>query len=96
MKICIFDVIINNQVDLFKIASALLLVGTDFILDRAVLAVPLLIDGNCNPTGLLMSSSLALALSLRTYGVSVLNIFIQWISRSSLFFRAIGNTLLLT
>ena len=92
MKICIFDVIINNQVDLFKIASALLLVGTDFILDRAVLAVPLLIDGNCNPTGLLMSSSL----SLRTYGVSVLNIFIQWISRSSLFFRAIGNTLLLT
>ena len=54
-----------------KIASAVLAVGTDFVLGRAVLAAPQLIDGNCKPAGLLVSSS------LRPYGYLVLNVFIQ-------------------
>ena len=33
-----------------KIASAVLAVGTNFVLGHAVLAASLLIDGNCKPT----------------------------------------------
>ena len=64
--------------------SSILDVGADFVLGCALLAVPLIIDRNCSPKSLLMSSSLAL--SLRPYGYLILNVFIQWFSVSSLFF----------
>ena len=74
-----------------KGASAVLAVGTDFALFRAVLATPRLIDGNCKPTDLLVFSSLAL--SLRPYGYLRSNIFIPWCSCSSFFSQAFGHTL---
>ena len=69
--------------DLLKNRISRIAVGTDFVLGDAVLSAPLLFDGNCKPTGLLVSS--AIALPLRRYGYLVLNVFIQWSSRLSLF-----------
>ena len=70
-----------------KIVSTVSAVITDFAIGRAI---------NRLPTGLLMSSVLALLfrhMDIWTFGHNVFNIFIQWSSRSSIFSRIIEHTL---